>query len=420
MRKNRYDREDDFRNPRDWDNEDDAYYFDARRHQEAYRSPPSRKRMAKQEQGGRPARRNEPPRTPRKKPKRNRLRTVLITLLIVLLLLVGAAAAALYLVPQKPDLTPPTTDVPSQEENADTDKPSRVGTDRKEDFYTFLIIGRDTVGGGNTDTMLLTAYDVKNQALNVMSLPRDTMINVPWDVKKLNSVYNQYKDPDEGIAALDKEVAELVGFVPDYQVVVEWDAVGALVDAVGGVSFDVPCKMYKETEDVIINLKKGVQQLDGKKAMQLVRYRDYPKGDLDRVKVQQDLIKAILEKCLSFQSVTRIGELAKVFTENVKVNLETREIVWFAKQAILGGLSPDAMYLCTMPWNFADAWSRQQHAELSYVVPKTEELVALINERFNPYIDPLQSNELDIMSVDKNGKISSSTGKLQDTKANKR
>ena len=55
--------------------------------------------------------------------------------------------------------------------------------------YTHLL-GRDTGGGGNTDTMLLASYDVTNQKATVMSIPRDTMVNVSWDIKRINSVYN--------------------------------------------------------------------------------------------------------------------------------------------------------------------------------------------------------------------------------------
>ena len=67
----------------------------------------------------------------------------------------------------------------------------RVNGERKsQDYYTVLILGRDTGGGGNTDTMLLASYDVTNQKATVMSIPRDTMVNVPWDIKRINSVYN--------------------------------------------------------------------------------------------------------------------------------------------------------------------------------------------------------------------------------------
>ena len=64
-----------------------------------------------------------------------------------------------------------------------------------------------------------------NQKATVMSIPRDTMVNVSWDIKKINSVYNTYGGGDRGIQALYKEISQLVGFEPDYQVIVEWEAV---------------------------------------------------------------------------------------------------------------------------------------------------------------------------------------------------
>ena len=69
------------------------------------------------------------------------------------------------------------------------------------------------------------------------------MVNVSWDIKKINSVYNTYGGGDRGIQALYKEISQLVGFEPDYQVIVEWEAVGEIVDAMGGVWFDVPRNM---------------------------------------------------------------------------------------------------------------------------------------------------------------------------------
>ena len=141
----------------------------------------------------------------------------------------------------------------------------RVSGERKsKDFYTVLVLGRDTGGGGNTDTMLLASYDVTNQKATVMSIPRDTMVNVPWDVKKINSVYNYYGGGDKGIKALYKEISQLVGFEPDYQVVVEWEAVGAIVEAIGGVYFDVPYNMdyHDRYQDLVIEQEKGYRKLN--------------------------------------------------------------------------------------------------------------------------------------------------------------
>lgn len=390
------------------------------------------KRVVPNMSGQRSDRTGVPQRTPGqgngRKPKKSRkdrvLRVVIIVVAVLLALVIGVIAVWVNWA-KAPDVN----DLNQMEDKIgnieDIGAPVRFGSDRKKDFYTFLVIGRDTGGGGNTDTILLAAYDVANKKMNVLSIPRDTMVNVSWDVKKINSVYNNYGGGDKGIEALGKEMAQLVGFVPDFQVVLEWKAVGELVDALGGVTYDVPRNMYYNdpTQNLHINIKKGKQKLNGTQAMQVVRFRDgpngYANGDLGRIETQQGFLKAVIEQCLSITNVTRIGELSKVFKDNVKTNLELSDMAFFGQKAVLeGGLSSENIKFHTMPCTSGGVWSRSYGQRLSYVLPKTDELVALINESFNPYKDELQENELDIMHVNSDGTIGSSTGKLEDSKAN--
>lgn len=359
-------------------------------------------------------------RAPGKEKRHSRAyRIAIATLAVILAILIAFTAWWKLVFTQRPEVTPPSEPT-SEGEITDIGPPVRDAGERKQDFYTFLVIGRDTGGGGNTDTILLASYDIQNQKMSVMSIPRDTMVNVSWDVKKINSVYNVYGGGDRGIEALDKEISQLVGFVPDFQVILEWKSVGELVDALGGVYFDVPRNMsYRDpTQNLVISLKKGPQTLDGKKAMQLVRFRSYVNGDLGRVEVQQDFLKAVIHQCLQIGNVTRITELSKVFNDNVTTNLTVGNIAWFGEKAVLGGLKEENVQFFTMPCQGASIYSRSFHNYQSYVVPKTQELVDLVNEFFNPYVDDLRSNELDIMYVNSNGTIGSSTGRVEDAKAN--
>ena len=237
-------------------------------------------------------------------------------------------------------------------------RPKAGGERKSKDFYTVLILGRDTGGGGNTDTMLLASYDVTNQKATVMSIPRDTMVNVPWDIKKINSVYNYYGGGDKGIQALYKEIAQLVGFEPDYQVVLEWDAVGEIVDAMGGVYYDVPRNMNYDDpyQDLHIHQTKGYRKLSGSDVMQVLRYRHdndmrygYPDGDLGRIKTQQTLLKAMIEQLLQLKNVTKIGDFARAVKNNVTSDLTFEEMLWFGSQAVMGGLTIDSVNFVTMP-----------------------------------------------------------------------
>ena len=306
-------------------------------------------------------------------------------------------------------------------------RPKAEGQRKSEDFYTVLIMGRDTGGGGNTDTMLLASYDVTDQKATVMSIPRDTMVNVSWDLKKINSVYNWNGGGDKGIRAVYKEIAQLVGFEPDYQIVVEWDAIGEIVDAMGGVYFDVPRDMkYNDPyQDLVIDVKKGYQKLSGEDAMGVIRWRHnnsgggYPDGDLGRVKTQQAFLKAVVEQLLQLKNVPKFGEFAKVFQRNVETDLSFNELFWFGQQAVLGGLKVENVKFVTMPNKPASCWSRTVKNMQSYVVPDAKALLELVNNDLSPFVEPSVLSDLDIMSVNADGSISSTSGYVEDKTAAK-
>ncbi len=329
-----------------------------------------------------------------------------------------------------------TSEEPPEEIVYDDGLTPKMDGERKSDkYYTILILGRDTGGGGNTDTMLLASYDVTNQKATVMSIPRDTMVNVSWDGKKINTVYNSYGKGNKGLQAVYKEISQLVGFEPDYEVVVEWEAVGAMVDAIGGVWFDVPYTMdyHDPYQDLVIEQEKGYRLLGGEDAMQVIRWRkndpDSPHGyhggigDSGRMKIQQSFLKAMIVQMLKPENVARISEIAKVFEENVQTSLSFRNILWFGLQAVQGGLSVEDVSFVTMPYSYADVYSRNlterlgTYSTLAYVVPRAEELLKLVNESLNPFKEEFTLEDLDIMYVNPDGSIGSTTGQVADKEA---
>ena len=370
------------------------------------------------------------PKKPKKPSRLTRQQKLLIAVAVVLAIVLIAVVAcqSLFVRPDLPDKNA-DADSGTQEEEIDWGEGTRPRSDgerKSQDYYTVLILGRDTGGGGNTDTMLLASYDVTNQKATVMSIPRDTMVNVSWDIKRINSVYNYYGGGDRGIQYLYKEIAQLVGFEPDYQVVVEWDAVGQIVDAMGGVWFDVPRNMNYDDpyQDLHIHQEKGYSLLTGDDAMQVLRYRHdndmrygYPDGDLGRIKTQQAFLTAMVDQLLQIKNVTKINQFIQVFQNNVETDLSFQNILWFAQQAILGGLSMENVEFVTMPNRTASCWSRTYHNYQSYVVPSADELLELVNTKLSPYTEVFTLSDLDIMSVNSDGSISSSTGHVEDSRA---
>ena len=313
----------------------------------------------------------------------------------------------------------PTDDELYPDDGYTGDMPT-VSGNRREGVYTFLLVGTD-MDDGNTDTLMVVTYDTKEQDVSIMSIPRDTMINERWDIKKINSVYSRTGSID----SLAGRIQKLVGFKPDFYVKVELSMFVELVDLVDGVEFDVPQDMNYDDpyQDLHIHLKKGVQTLDGEHAMQLVRFRRYSEGDIKRVEVQQAFMKALIKKCLSLEHWGKIKAYIDLAMDNVETDLEAGSVVWFAANVLgLNGtpaLNMGDVYTCTLPGDYwGSAWSRDTHMEQSYVTIYPREVVKLVNERFNPYEQQVTTSMLDAMSIRSNGDIASSTGSLRDTQHN--
>ena len=324
-------------------------------------------------------------------------------------------------VPEQPEEPAEPTDDELYPDDGYTGDMPTVSGERKEGVYTILLVGTD-MGDGNTDTIMVATYDTKNQNVSIMSIPRDTMINASWDIKKINSVYSRYSD---GIGALKTQISRLVGFTPDFYVKVELSMFVELVDLVGGVEFYVPQDMNYDDDwqDLHIHLEEGLQVLDGESAMELVRFRRYAEGDIKRVQVQQDFMKALIQECLSLEHWGKIKAYIDLAMENVETDLDFGSIVWFAAQALGlnggGALDMDNVYTCTLPANYyASAWSRATGLKQSYVTIYPNQVVELVNERFNPYLQDVTTSMLDAMSILSNGDIASSTGSLRDTQHN--
>ena len=357
---------------------------------------------------------------------------VLAAVVLALLLVVVLAYKALFVRPDvssKPDKNQGSNNVEEAYiDYGDGVRPKADGARKSEDYYTVLILGRDTGGGGNTDTMLLASYDVTNQKATVMSIPRDTMVNVGWDVKKINSVYNWNGGGDKGISAVYKEVAQLIGFEPDYRVVVEWDAVGKIVDAMGGVYFDVPYDMdyHDPYQDLIIEQAKGYRLLNGDDAMQVIRWRKNDPwspygatqiGDSGRMEMQQQFLKAVIKQMMQPKVVLKLGEISKVFQESVETDMSFQNILWFGKSAFEGGLTLENVEFCTMPYSAAMVWSRSYNQNLSYLLPKANALLELVNQKLSPFAEASRLSDLDIMYVNEDGSVASTSGHVEDAAA---
>lgn len=193
-----------------------------------------------------------------------------------------------------------------------------------------LVLGVDERSDdvGRSDTMFLVTIDTDTQEVAMLSVPRDTRVKIPgfgWD--KINHAYAQ------GKANLSLRAAEgLLGIPLDYYVLINFAGFYQIVDAVGGVDIDVEKRMYYQDpyDDLVINLKPGMQHMDGKTAIKYVRYRD-SEGDIGRVERQQKFIKAMLQQVASPGVITRIPSIIKEVSATVQTNFSTSDMLSLAK-----------------------------------------------------------------------------------------
>ncbi len=373
--------------------------------------------------------------------RKKKEKTIMIVMIVLAVVMVIAAAGVLLYnrwvkkPPLPPDTRPSGTPVstdpldspdPEATLNFDAVQPKVGGARKSKDIYTFLIFGSD-VASGLTDTMMVATYDITNQKAAVMSLPRDTILNNTGHRitdKKLNVVYTLWGKGDEGVQALKTEVSELVGFTPDYYVRIDWELVGEMVEAIGGVWYEVPFLMvYNDPfQDLNIYQEPGYRQISGDDAMQIVRWRKNDPGfpdpgdrsDLYRLQVQHSFLKAVLKQTLQIKNVTRIGQLAELFGNRVDSDLSVENIFWFAQEAIIGGLQVDDVEFCTMPIANGSYYQAKYDETYPFVYPIQSQLLPLINEKLNPFVEQVTIRQLDLMSQAPDGSLRSSTGRLAD------
>ncbi len=269
---------------------------------------------------------------------------------------------------------------------------------RKAGVYTLLLAGRDD-SSGNTDTVLLARLDTARHRLDLVSLPRDTLLNLDWSVRKLNAVYAGTANAGgDGAEGLRREIRRLCGFSPDCYAVVDLAVFVKAVDLIGGVEYELPEALHydDEAQDLHIHLEAGKRRLSGEEAMGLVRYRSgYRNGDLDRVTVQQRFLEAALGQLLSLGSVPRLPELASLLASHTDTDLSAANIAWLLRQVLLCGR--EDIHFATMPNSPATV------AGLSYTLPEPEDWLAMINESLNPFTAPIRRENLDLVYHDAAG-----------------
>ena len=318
-----------------------------------------------------------------------------VVLLILLFLILGAIVAqnALFRPPEIVETQTVEADSPKT-----SSKPLASNSKRKDGVYTFMIIGMDKVAY-NTDTIMVGRMDTINHSVEIVNIPRDTYVNVRTKIKKINSIYPYAVTKGEnGVKNLRRGIEKLVGFPIDSYAFIDIVAAAKIVDTVGGVDFDVPVNMHYDDpgQDLHIDIDKGMQHLDGEDFVKVMRFRNtYQQGDLDRIKVQQDLLSALSDKLLSAGNIKNIDELLNIYDKYVETNLTKNNLYFYLQQFLL--MDSESVHFQMMPN------TPSMVDELSYVFINEEEWLKMVNDKLNPYKTNIALSDLDIISAESRG-----------------
>lgn len=217
------------------------------------------------------------------------------------------------------------------EENFDSESEEISGY-RKNETVNLLVLGLDEEEK-RTDVILLMNYSLNDGKLNILSVPRDTKVYIKGRAEKINALY-----AFGGVPAISGCIRKITGLSADYYITLNFKGFRKIIDTLGGVVFDVPINMHYDdpAQNLHIHLNKGRQVLNGKQAEGLVRFRKgnngnigYEDGDIGRIKVQQEFIKALIHQKLKFRYISKADEIFAILKEYMKTNIEISDVRYY-------------------------------------------------------------------------------------------
>ncbi len=204
-----------------------------------------------------------------------------------------------------------------------------VQHDEKTGKINICIIGKDnTEDSHRADTILFTTLDLDNKIVQVLSIPRDTRVQIPgrgWD--KINHAY-----PYGGIELLNRTLINYLGMPIHYYIELDYSSFPKIVDLLGGVDIYVEkrLKYVDKAGGLYIDIPQGLQHMNGETALKFVRYRHDALGDIGRIKRQQQFMKALLQKIANQAVSTKMPTLLKEILQAVQTDLPAEEALKLA------------------------------------------------------------------------------------------
>lgn len=265
-----------------------------------------------------------------------RKKSIVMLLLLIIIILLGSAiyyVLSIYRGLESLNKTPGSSPFSEIGEAVAVEPPEWLGTET----VNILLLGVDARGTKKgdiprSDSMMVVSLDPTQKSIHVFSILRDTYTDIAGHGKNRINTAIQH-----GPQVAMSTVSELLGMPVQYYVYTDFQGFIKLVDAVGGVDFHVEKDMNYESKadkhEFDINLKEGMQHLDGTTALQYVRFRHDAMSDFSRTQRQREFLKAMAEEMKTTTSVMKLPSILKEVSPYIDTNLSVEDM-W--KLASLG------------------------------------------------------------------------------------
>ena len=248
-------------------------------------------------------------------------------------------------------------------------------------------------------------FDTQAGTLNLVNLPRDLLINIETNPKKMNIPYPaSVNSGGDGTSALLDAVKDILGYEVDCYAIIDIQATADIVNAIGGVYYDIPYDMDWDAPDqnppVSIHIKQGYQLLDGDDFVNAMRFRmsndgshTYIGGDVERIAFQQKLLMALARQTLSLENIPNLTKIFEIYEKRVEANVTVGNLAYFAQEFMK--ISADNITFNTIPGR-GDGYV----LGLSYYLADIDEWLVMLNEYLNPFTVELTRENINMISYD--------------------
>lgn len=252
-----------------------------------------------------------------------------------------------------------------------------------------LVVGVDSRGSGDpgrADSIILIGLDPVRHHMSIMSIPRDSRVDIPGHgYDKINATINSDYFSDGSIQLLERTVEKLLpGIAVNYYAEANFEGFEKVIDALGGVTINVEKPMYYKSSDTVINLKAGVQHMDGATALAYARFRHDAIGDFGswngqeygRVVRQKALLKAIVAQTTSLRTIWKLPPIIRAVEDAVTTDLLPNDLLRIG--LTFKDTTDENVTTVAFPGVPGDVGG------VSYVIPDTQALVSKIAPLFAP------------------------------------